>query len=143
MAMRAEGKPFLIALKACITDFDASSDNTEYVVKCKKDGHKFRVQVDLAEPEEIDDDDKGGKKGKAKKTAAKRNKLEHLRMWSPSADKLVKLSPSEFIEKEKSDPESMQALFEEMELSKTRMFVLKNTHNAEYDNYELKVVFIQ
>jgi hypothetical protein len=37
MAMKAEGKPFLVALKACITDFNASSDNSEYVVECKKD----------------------------------------------------------------------------------------------------------
>jgi hypothetical protein len=145
MAMKAEGKPFLVALKACITDFNASSDNSEYVVECKKDGHKFRVEVDLAEPEETDKkDDKVAKKGGAtKKTAAERNKLERVRMWSPSADKLLKLSPSEFIEKEKSDPESMQALFDKMELSKTRMFVLKNTHNTVYDNYELKVVFIE
>ena len=106
---------------------------------------KFRVEVDLAEPEETDKkDDKVAKKGGAtKKTAAERNKLERVRMWSPSADKLLKLSPSEFIEKEKSDPESMQALFDKMELSKTRMFVLKNTHNTVYDNYELKVVFIE
>ncbi len=64
-------------------------------------------------------------------------------MWSPNSDKNLNCTPTDFIAMEKSNPEALQALFEKMELCKTRIFVLKNAHNAENDNYELKVVFVE
>lgn len=138
ITMVSEKKEFSAAVSAIISEFNASRDNLEYVFESKSDQScKFRVEITLREIEE-------SKKTKpAKGVAAEKSKIEGIRMWSPYADKIIGCSAEEFNEREKSKPESMQSLFEQMNLNKPRMFVLKNKHNKEFDKYDMTVVFCE
>ena len=56
---------------------------------------------------------------------------------------LIRTSAQEFIDKEKSNPESMEALFEAMDFETPYTFVIKKIHNKEYDKYEMKIVYFE
>ena len=66
-----------------------------------------------------------------------------LSIWSPYADRFIGCSAQEFNDREESNPESMEALFEAMDFEKQYTFVIKKIHNKEYDKYEMKIVYIE
>ena len=69
--------------------------------------------------------------------------LLQLAIWSPNADRRIHTSAQDFIDKEKSNPESMEALFEAMDFETPYTFVIKKIHNKEYDKYEMKIVYFE
>ena len=122
IAMRSASKEFVKAVNATILELNPSSDNSEYVFRSKSDhSWKYRVEIVIEEIVESEDGNKKSTKA-AKGVAAGKCRIEGIRMWSPCADTIIGCSAAEFNEKEQSKPESMQSLFEQMDLNKPRMF---------------------
>ena len=134
-------KEFVAAVHAFILVINPSTDNSEYVFKGKDGVWKYRVEIDIGEIVEND----GNKKltNAAKGVATEKCRIEGIRMWSPCADPIIGCSAAEFNEKEQSKPETMQSLFDQMDLNKPRTFVLKNIYNKSFNKYEMTAVFCE
>lgn len=135
-------KEFKESVVATLKEFNPSPDTSEYTTTCKDGSVKFRCQVVIRSPPKVDPKEAAvAKKGAAKKNAD--HEEIALSIWSPNADGLIGCSAQQFNDKEKSNPESMEALFEAMDLEKLHTFVIKKTHNKEYDKYEMKIVYFE
>ncbi len=132
---------FTTAVNAIILVLNPSSDNSEYVFQGKDGSWKYRVEMTLGEIVESDGTKKQTKA--AKDVATGKCRIEDIRMWSPCADTIIGCSAAKFNEKEQSKPETMQSLFDQMDLNKPRTFVLKNIYNKAFDKYEMTAVFCE
>jgi hypothetical protein len=135
-----EPKEFVVAFHGFILVINPSTDNSEYVFKSKDGVWKYRVEIDIGE---IAESDNKKQTKAAKGVATEKCRIEGIRMWSPCADPIIGCSAGEFNEKEQSKPETMQSLFDQMDLNKPRTFVLKNIYNKAFNKYEMTAVFCE
>jgi hypothetical protein len=145
VAQSREEKEFTLGVVATLKEFNPSPDTSEYTTTCKDGSVKFRCQVVIGSPPKVDPKEAAVAKKGSKKNADLEEIARSIALviWSPNADRLIRVSAQEFIDKEKSNPEGMEALFEAMDFETPYTFVIKKIHNKEYEKYEMKIVHFE